>query len=87
MEVRRRGRPPKEGSPPTNTRCELSWELVENTTGVQQEKDLAGCFVLLTNVPVEGQEALDAAGILRTYKEQYGVESEPIILLKLLLKG
>lgn len=92
VEARRRGRPPKEGPPPTNTRYELSWELQENTAGVQREKDLAGCFVLLTNVPAEGQGSLDDAGILRTYKGQYGVESDfgflkdPLVVNDLFLK-
>ena len=92
VEVRRRGRPPKEGPPPTNTRYDLSWKLTENTAGVQREKDLAGCFVLITNVPAEGQGSLDAAGVLRTYKGQYGVESnfaflkDPLVVNDLFLK-
>ncbi len=92
VEVRRPGRPPKEGPLPTTTRYDLCCELAENTAEVQREKDLAGCFVLLTNVPPEGHGALDAKGILRTYKGQYGIESDfaflkdPLIVNDLFLK-
>jgi transposase len=92
VEVRRPGRPPKEGPAPTTTRYHLCCGLVENIAEAQREKDLAGCFVLLTNVPSEGQGALDAKGILRTYKGQYGIESDfaflkdPLIVNDLFLK-
>lgn len=92
VEVRRRGRPPSNGPAPTNTRYELSWELAENKAGVDRERSLAGCFVLLTNVPNEGLDAMDAAGLLRTYKGQYGVESDfaflkdPLVVNDLFLK-
>jgi hypothetical protein len=33
-------------------------------------QEQAGCFVMLTNVPLE---SLDAAAVLRTYKRQYGI--------------
>jgi len=92
VKVRRRGRPPANGSAPTNTRYELSWELAENIAGVTRERSLAGCFVLLSNVPTEGDGALDAASLLRTYKGQYGVESDfaflkdPLVVNDLFLK-
>ena len=56
------------------------------------ERRLAGCFVLLTNVPTTGDRALDAKGVLRTYKGQYGVESEfaflkdPLVVNDLFIK-
>jgi transposase len=90
--VRRRGRPPANGPAPTNTRYELSWELAENADGVARERSLAGCFVLLSNVPTAGPGALDAARLLRTYKGQYGVESDfaflkdPLVVNDLFLK-
>ena len=92
VEVRRRGRPPAHGPAPTNTRYELSWELVANAAGVERERSLAGCFVLLSNVPTEGECAMDAARLLRTYKGQYGVESDfaflkdPLVVNDLFLK-
>jgi len=92
VKVRRRGRPPANGLAPMNTRYELSWELAEESAGVARERSLASCFVLLSNVPTEGQGALDAARLLRTYKGQYGVESDfaflkdPLVVNDLFLK-
>jgi len=92
VEVRRRGRPPANGPAPTDTRYELSWELAENTLGVDRERQLAGCFVLLSNVPTEGAGALNAERLLQTYKGQYGVESDfaflkdPLVVNDLFLK-
>ena len=92
VEVRRRGRPPASGPAPTDTRYELSCELVENTVGVERERSLAGCFVLLSNVPREGEGAMDAAKMLATYKGQYGVESDfaflkdPVVVNDIFLK-
>lgn len=76
VEVRRPGRPPANRPAPTNTRYLLSCELAENTSGVNRERSLAGCFVLLSNVPIEGDGAMDAGRLLGTYKGQYGVESD-----------
>jgi transposase len=51
-----------------------------------------GCFVLLTNVPTEGEMAHSAREILRAYKEQHGVEQtfaflkDPVIINRLFLK-
>ena len=92
VEVRHRGRPPLNKPAPTTTRFELACELVENRAGVERERSLAGCFVLLSNVPTEGPGAMDAAGLLRTYKGQYGVESDfaflkdPLVVNDLFLK-
>jgi transposase len=92
IEVRPRGRPAKDRPPRTETRYRLSWEIVENTDGIEKERELAGCFVMLTNVPVSGVGSLDSAGILCTYKGQYGVESDfaflkdPLVVNDLFLK-
>src|SRR4029434_2638246 len=51
-----------------------------------------GCFVLLTNVPTEGEMAHSAGQVLRAYKEQHGVEhnfaffKDPVIVNSLFLK-
>jgi len=76
VEVRRRGRPPANRPAPTNTRYSLSCELTENVSGVDRERSLAGCFVLLSNVPIAGEGSMDARRLLGTYKGQYGVESD-----------
>lgn len=92
LEVRKRGRPPKNGNAPTTIRYELSWKVVENVEAVARLKKLAGCFVLLSNVPTEGEGAMDAAALLKTYKGQYGVESDfaflkdPLIVNDVFLK-
>jgi transposase len=91
VEVRQRGRPSK-NNPATDTRYQLSWQLIEETEGIQRERDLAGCFVLITNVPAAGELSLDSAGVLRTYKGQYSIESDfaflkdPLVVNDLFLK-
>jgi len=92
VQVRRRGRPPANRPAPMDTRYAIACELVPNADGVARERQLAGCFVLINNVPSEGDGALDAAGLLRTYKGQYGVESDfaflkdPLVVNDLFLK-
>lgn len=91
MAVRPKGRPRK-NNPAMVTRYELSWQVVENSAGVQRERELAGCFVIITNVPMTGEASMDSAGILRTYKGQYSIESDfaflkdPLIVNDLFLK-
>jgi len=92
VEVRRRGRPPANGPAPTNTRYSLSFELAVNSTGVEKERRLAGCFVLLSNVPTHGDGGMDARRLLQTYKGQYGVENDfaflkdPLVVNDLFIK-
>ena len=92
VQVRRPGRPPANRPAPTTTQYKLSVELAVNVVGVNHERRLAGCFVLLCNVPIAGDRALDAKGVLRTYKGQYGVESDfaflkdPLVVNDLFIK-
>lgn len=92
-EIRKRGRPPKNKPHPTTTRYVLAWQAVVNESAVQREKEIAGCFVLLTNVPLEGENALDARGVLCNYKGQYAIESgfgflkDPLIMNDIFLKS
>ena len=89
IEVRRRGRPPKEGNVPTDIRYDLNWEIIGKEEKLQLLREQAGCFVLLTNVPIE---SLDTGSVLRTYKGQYGIESDfsflkdPLVVNDLFLK-
>lgn len=52
----------------------------------------AGCFVLLTNVPSEGERGHSAPEVLKAYKEQHGTEQnygclkDPVIVNSLFLK-
>ncbi len=78
--VNRRGRPPKEGPRPTNTYYDLVWEILIREDRLQLLREQAGCFVLLSNVPASGENSLDAKALLRTYKGQYGVESDFVFL-------
>lgn len=92
VEVWQRGRPSKNHSAPSVTRYQLSWQLIEETVGIQRERDLAGCFVMITNVPATGEGSLDSTGVLRTYKGQYNIESDfaflkdPMVVNDLFLK-
>jgi transposase len=92
LEIRKPGRPPADRPAPTNTRFVLSWELIPNTEAVEHEKQMAGCFVLLTNVSIDGELGMDGKKLLLTYKGQYGVENDfaflkdPIIVSDIFLK-
>jgi len=76
FQARRRGRPPKVGPAPTQTKYELTWEVKEKTEAAEARRKEAGCFVLLTNIPQNGKDGLIAKEILRVYKGQYGVEND-----------
>ncbi|MEA2068688.1 MAG: IS1634 family transposase [Verrucomicrobiota bacterium] len=77
VEKRKPGRPPKEGSPATRTHYEIKWDLSEREDEIARLRSIAGCFVLVTNAPDEGEgKAMGSATLLRTYKGQYGVEND-----------
>ena len=90
--VNKRGRPSKEGPRPTNTYYDLAWEVLIREDRLQLLREQAGCFVLLSNIPATGENSLDAKALLRTYKGQYGVESDfaflkdPLVVNDLFLK-
>jgi transposase len=92
VEVRKRGRPPTNRPALTTTRYELSWDLAQNPVAIEKEKCLAGCFVLLSNVPIAGPNGMDGKKLLQTYKGQYCVESDfaflkdPIVVNDIFLK-
>ncbi len=94
FEQRGRGRPPKDRPAHMQTRYRLICTIKEDSDKVNKLREASGCFVLLTNVPLPEQEdsGLDAAGILRTYKGQYGVENDfaflkdPLVVNDLFLK-
>jgi transposase len=66
--------------------------LHERAEVIARKVQETGCFVLLTNVPPEGEMAHSASEVLRAYKEQHGVEQnfaflkDPIIVNSLFLK-
>jgi len=70
----KRGRPQNDGTRVLDKMMYgLSIELVE-TGAVEKLRKETGCFVLITNVPVDGENGYSSYEILRTYKDQYGIE-------------
>jgi hypothetical protein len=70
-----RGRPPKSGARRVaQTRYVLEGRIVEREGAVERARQAAGCFVLLTNVPAEGEMAHAPGEVLAAYKEQHGIE-------------
>jgi transposase len=92
FEVRKPGRPPADRPAPTTIRYAISWELLHNDDAIEREKQLSGCFVLLTNIPLDGLSGMDSKRLLLTYKGQYGVESDfaflkdPLVVNDIFLK-
>ena len=70
-----RGRP-KKNVPKTPIAIDyvLDIEIVEQHEAIAKRRLLAGCFVLLSNIPGAGEDHYSAEQILRTYKEQNGIE-------------
>ena len=52
----------------------LALHAREDQAAVERAREHSGCFVLLTNVSAEGEDAYSAEQIVRTYKEQHGIE-------------
>ncbi|NCC62243.1 MAG: IS1634 family transposase [Verrucomicrobiae bacterium] len=92
FQVRRRGRPPQNKPANLQTKFKVKWTIVEKSEDIEKIKEEAGCFVLISNVAVDGDEALSAEQVLRQYKGQYGVESnfaflkDPLIVNDTFLK-
>ena len=70
----------------------LGLTIQEDSQAIEAKRAQAGCFVLLTNVPAQGEGAMEAPEVLRSYKEQHGVETsfrflkDPLIVNDLFLK-
>jgi transposase len=70
----------------------LRGTLQERSEIIARKTQEAGCFVLLTNVPTQGEMAHSAGEVLWAYKEQHGVEQnfaflkDPVIVNSLFLK-
>ena len=87
------GRPPKNGKRKVSSiRYVLKAHIEEKSEHIKQKQEESGCFVLLTNVPQEGNMAETGAGLLKAYKEQYGIEKnfsflkDPLIVNDIFLK-
>ena len=88
-----RGRPPKNGKRKVSRiRYVLEGKLAERSDEVERMRDAGGCFVLLANVPEEGEMAHTPAEVLAAYKEQHGIErnfgflKDPLIVNDIFLK-
>ena len=69
-----RGRP-KAGVPRIREmRFCITADLAENQEAIEQMREEAGCFVLLSNVPDKDENAYDADALLRAYIDQHGIE-------------
>ena len=88
-----RGRPRKNAPRKiASVRYLVDASVVENTDQIERKRQEAGCFVLLTNVPLQGQTAQSGAELLRAYKDQQGIEhnysflKDPLIVNDTFLK-
>jgi transposase len=65
---------PKKNVPrvPVATDYVLRTEIIEKREAIDKRRQLAGCFVLLSNLP--GEDDYSAEQLLRTYKEQHAIE-------------
>ena len=71
-----RGRPKQDvARKPIAIEYKLSAKVAEKDQAIARRRQVAGCFVLLTNVAAEGDEGYSAEQILRTYKEQHAIEN------------
>ncbi|TDI76828.1 MAG: IS1634 family transposase [Bacteroidetes bacterium] len=88
-----RGRPAKNGIRKVNRICYiLNAKIEEKPERIKRIQEEAGCFVLLTNVPTQGEMTETGTDLLRVYKEQNGIErnfsflKDPLIVNDLFLK-
>jgi len=87
------GRPKKDGSRTiTGHTWHVTADVIEQTEAIEQKRAEAGCFVLITNRPLKGEDAQTTEDILRTYKAQDGIErnfsflKDPLIVNNIFLK-
>ena len=70
----------------------VNGEIFEKTEAAERFRREAGCFVLLTNVPKEGEMGHSSRGVLKAYKDQHGIErnfgflKDPVIVNSIFLK-
>ena len=66
--------------------------IIEDEQAISRLREEAGCFVMITNVPEEGENSYDSKKILKAYKDQYGIEQnfgflkDPVIVNSIFLK-
>lgn len=85
---------PKAGQPRkvVSRRHRIQPQLIEQTEAIAKIRQRTGCFVLISNVAVEGQHAQSPLELLKAYKEQNGIEmnfrflKDPVIVNNTFLK-
>jgi transposase len=89
-----KGRPKADGTRSLKeTRFALKIAVSPDHQAIKRLRELAGCFVLITNTPAEGKEAISARELLTIYKDQHSVESnfaflkDPVFVNALFLKS
>jgi transposase len=88
-----KGRPRADGTrTPTHMTYRLKLHLESKAEAISRAQKETGCFVLITNVPLEGLGALDSRELLTAYKDQHHIErnfgflKDPAIVNSLFLK-
>lgn len=88
-----RGRPKKNQSRNiASVHYVLDAKVRPNMEHIERKRLEAGCFVLLSNVALQGDAAQTGADLLRAYKEQHGIErnfsflKDPLIVNDMFLK-
>jgi transposase len=88
-----RGRRKADGSSaPSRRTYHLKLRVTTKTDAVERAEKETGCFVLITNVPKEGPDAMTARELLAAYKDQHYIErnfgflKDPVIVNSLFLK-
>jgi transposase len=68
---------PKKDTPriPLAIEYELTATILEKEPAIARARQMMGCFVLLSNVPADKDGGYRAEKILRTYKDQHGIEN------------
>jgi len=87
------GRPPKNGPRKVvDRRWIVQTEIVELPEKINLKRAEAGCFVLISNRPIQGNDAQSSKELLQSYKDQDGIErnfkflKDPLIVNDLFLK-
>ena len=88
-----KGRPPKDRPRPVKElRYGLRVSIQQREKVLERKRMSAGCFVLLTSVPTDGELGHAGVQVLQAYKEQHGLEQnygflkDPVIINSLYLK-
>jgi hypothetical protein len=66
----KRSRPKNGGAEIREIRYRLCWKVSERTQAISKLKKESGCFVLIANVPSDGENGYNSQAILRDYKDQ-----------------